>query len=174
MLFQKCSIQLLNIFTKIYQIRHIYPSIIKSSSDGINTYKLPSLDYEVTDHHLSRGFVTSRKPNTTILCDYLYCEYTNYLIDGIILACGHGYYNHCLQKCQFKCLICLGYLQNKVKKNVDALMTSLTKKSGKQESVEEDNKNTDEDDLNDIDEMMDNIVAVENLLEHAKESFLKL
>ena len=53
-------------------------------------------------------------------------------------------------------------------------MTSLTKKSGGQESVKEDSKNTDEDDLNNINEMIDNIVAVENLLEHAKESFLKL
>ena len=53
-------------------------------------------------------------------------------------------------------------------------MTSLTKKSGEQESVEENSKNMDEDDLNDIDEMMDDIVAMENLLEHAKELFLKL
>jgi len=96
-LFQKCAIQLLNIFTKIYQAHHIHPSVIKSSSNGINTYKLPSLDYEVTDRHLPQGFVTSKKPNTTILYDYLYCEYTNYLIDGIILTCGHGYHNHYLQ-----------------------------------------------------------------------------
>ncbi len=98
-LFWKCAIQLLNIFMKIYQAHHIHSSVIKSSSNGINTYKLPSLDYEVTDCHLPRGFVTSRKLNTTILCNYLYCEYTNYLIDGIVLACGHGYHNHCLQRC---------------------------------------------------------------------------
>ena len=120
---------------EIYQARHIYPSVIKSSSNSINTYKLPSLGYNVTDRHLPRGFVTSRKPNTAILCDYLYCEYNGYLIDGIVLACEHGYYNHCLQRCQFKCLICLGYLQDEVKKNVDALITSFTKRLGEQESV---------------------------------------
>ena len=152
----------------------MYSLIIKSSFDSINTYKLSFLGYEVTDHHLSRGLITSRKPNATILYDYLYYEYINYLIDDIILICGYGYHNYCLQRYQFKCLIYLEYLQNKVKKNVDALMASLTKKLDGQESIEEDSKNIDEDDLNDIDEMMDNIIAVENLLEHVKESFLKL
>jgi len=71
-------------------------------------------------------------------------------------------------------LIYLGYLQNEVKKNVDVLMTSLTKKSDEQESIEEDSKNTDENDLNDIDEIINNIIVVKNLLEYAKESFLKL
>ncbi len=53
-------------------------------------------------------------------------------------------------------------------------MTSLTKKSDEQESIEEDSKNTDENDLNDIDEIINNIIVVKNLLEYAKESFLKL
>ena len=160
---------------KIYQVRYIHPLVIKSSSNGINTYKLSSLDYKVTDRHLPWGFVTSKKPNTTILCDYLHCEYTNYLIDGIILACGYSYHNHCLQRCQFKCLICLGYLQDEVKKNVDALITSFMKKSGEQESVEEDTgRDAAKDDLNDVDETKDDIIKVENLLEHTKELFLKM
>ena len=103
---------------KIYQAYYIYPLVIKSSSNGINIYKLPSLDYKVTNRHLLRGFVTFRKSNTTILYDYLYCKYTNYLIDNIFLAYGHGYHNHCLQKCQSKCLICLDYLRVEIKKNL--------------------------------------------------------
>jgi hypothetical protein len=39
-----------------------YPLIVETSSDGINTYELPSLGYRITDRHLPRGFVTSRKP----------------------------------------------------------------------------------------------------------------
>ena len=97
------------------------------------------------------------------------------MIDGIILTCGHGYHNHCLQRCQFKCLICLGYLQDEVKKNVDALITSFMKKSGEQESVEEDTgRDAAKDDLNDVDETKDDIIKVENLLEHTKELFLKM
>src|SRR5687767_2101933 len=36
------------------------------------------LVYEITDRHLPRGFVTSRKPSTNIFCNYIYCDYTNY------------------------------------------------------------------------------------------------
>ncbi|CAG8837824.1 10270_t:CDS:2 [Gigaspora margarita] len=54
---QKCATKPLDIFAKIYQARHRYSSIIQTSSDGINTYKLPSLGYEIMDHHLPRGFV---------------------------------------------------------------------------------------------------------------------
>ena len=122
---KKCSILLLDVFMKIYQARHLNPLIVKSSSDGINTYKLPSLGYEVTDRHLPRDFVTSRKPNTAILCDYISCDGNSH--DGNILACGHSYHNICLQRSQFKCCICLDYLQREVKNNVNALITSLTK-----------------------------------------------
>ncbi|RIB07183.1 hypothetical protein C2G38_2046214 [Gigaspora rosea] len=123
---RKCATKLLDMFAKIYQAHHGYPSIIQTSSNGINTYKLPSLDYEIMDRHLPRGFVMNWKPNATILCDYVYC-YNSSSIDGIVLTCGHGYHNHCLQRCQFKCLICLGYLQGEVKKNIDALLKSLMK-----------------------------------------------
>ena len=69
--------------------------IIKTSSDGINEYKLLSLGYEITDHHLSRGFVTSRKPLTNVLCDYLYYDYTNTNHDDCsILAYGYGYHSN--------------------------------------------------------------------------------
>ena len=86
--------------------------------------------YEITDHHLPRGFVTSRKPSTNIFCDYVYCDCTNYtnLNNCSVLACGHSHHNHCLQRCQSKCLICLDYLQVEIKKNVNTLKESMTKK----------------------------------------------
>ncbi|CAG8805560.1 8450_t:CDS:2 [Gigaspora margarita] len=40
---QKCATKLLDMFAKIYQVCHRHPSIIQTSSDSINTYKLPSL-----------------------------------------------------------------------------------------------------------------------------------
>ncbi|RIB24285.1 hypothetical protein C2G38_2168924 [Gigaspora rosea] len=60
---QKCAKWLLDIFMKIYQARHECPLIV-NSSESINTYKLSSLGYEVTDCHLPRGFVTSKRLNT--------------------------------------------------------------------------------------------------------------
>ncbi len=75
-LLKKYAILLLDIFTKIYQARDQYPLIIKSLSDGINIYKLPLLGYEITDQHLSRGFITSRKPNTGILYTYIKCAFS--------------------------------------------------------------------------------------------------
>jgi len=49
------------------------------------------------------------------------------------------------------------------------------KKSGEQESVEEDTgRDAAKDDLNDVDETKDDIIKVENLLEHTKELFLKM
>ena len=172
MLSRKCAVRLLDSFIKIYQTRQQYPLII-SSSDGINTYKLPSLGYEVTDRHLPRGFVTSRKPNTTTLCDYLYCNYTNCSTNGTILACGHGYHNYCLQRCQFKCLICLEYLQNEIKNNINALITSLMKSSIENEPIDENIEDTGEDDLNDAEVTIDDLI-MDNLLESAKKSFLEL
>ncbi|RIB26919.1 hypothetical protein C2G38_2161954 [Gigaspora rosea] len=49
------------------------------------------------------------------------CNCIDYSDCGKVLACGHGYHNQCLKKCQFKCLICLDYLKDEIKKNVDAL-----------------------------------------------------
>ena len=46
----------------VYQARSQHSLIVKTSSDGINTYKLPSLGYSITDRHLPRGFVTSKNP----------------------------------------------------------------------------------------------------------------
>ena len=103
----------------VYQAQNQYPLIIKTSSNGINSYKLPSLVYEITDCHLPRGFVTSRKPSTDIFCDYVYCDYTNtnYNLNNCsVLACGHGYHNHCLQRCQSKCLITWTIFNSKSKK----------------------------------------------------------
>ncbi len=105
---KKCTILLLNIFTKIYQARDQYSLVVKSLSYNINTYKLSSLEYKITDRHFSRGFVTSRRPNTAILCNYIYCDSNSH--DGNILVYDHGYHNICLQKSQFKYLICLDYL----------------------------------------------------------------
>jgi hypothetical protein len=173
MLSQKCAIWLLRAFGKIYQRRDQYPLIVKSLSDGICTYKLPSLDYEITDRHLPRGFVTSRKPNTSNLCDFVDCKCTNDLSNGSILACGHGYHSHCLQICQFKCFICLEHLQNQIKKNVDALMVSMTKRSAENESIEK-SSNTVEDDLSDAEEVRDEIEITASLLEHEKQSFTQL
>jgi len=51
-----------------------YPLIIETSFDCINTYQLPSLGYNITDRHLPRGFVTSRKSDTSVLCDFVYCD----------------------------------------------------------------------------------------------------
>ncbi|RIB12811.1 hypothetical protein C2G38_2199672 [Gigaspora rosea] len=48
-----------------YQQRHNndFQKEFVRSSNNIDTYKLSSLGYEITDRHLPRGFVTSRKPN---------------------------------------------------------------------------------------------------------------
>ena len=40
---RKCAVLLLDVFTKIYQARNQHPLITKTSSNGINSYKLPSL-----------------------------------------------------------------------------------------------------------------------------------
>jgi len=164
---------LLDVFTKIYQARNQYPLIIKTSSNGINSYILPSLDYEITDHHLPRGFVTSRKPSTNIFCDYVYCDYTNYtnLNNCSVLACGHGYHNHCLQRCQSKCLICLDNLQVEIKKNVNVLKESMTKRLNENEFIEN-NENTVDDDSGNVESATDDAATMEILLENAKKHFL--
>jgi len=171
---RKCAIWLLDMFTKLYQARDQNPLIVETSSDGINAYELPSLGYTITDRHLPRGFVTSRKPNTAILCDYVDCNCSNRLHDDIILACGHGYHIRCLNQCQSKCLICLGYLQDAIKKNVDAMLTSMTKEIVENETIDESNENVTEDDLNDVDEITDDALMMECLLERAKTLFLEL
>ena len=40
---RKCAVLLLDVFAKIHQARNQYPLITKTSSNGINSYKLPSL-----------------------------------------------------------------------------------------------------------------------------------
>ena len=174
---RKCATFLLEIFTKMYNARHLYPLIVSSSDDGINTYKLPSLGYEITDRHLPRGFVTSRKPYTSVLCDFFYCDCTNYTNcsdSGIVLACGHGYHNRCLQRCSFKCLICLSYLREEIKSNVAALMVSMTKDLGENEFVDESIENTVEDESDDAEAVLSDIEVENNLLENAKNAFLNL
>ncbi|RIB30695.1 hypothetical protein C2G38_2152026 [Gigaspora rosea] len=174
-LYQKCATILLNTFKKIYRGRYLYSSII-SSSDNINTYNLPSLGYEITDRHLPRGFVTSRKPFTTILCDYVHCDRTNcsnYSDNGKVLACGHGYHDYCLEKCNLKCLICLDYLRGEVSKNINALRVSMRKKLGENEFIEEDFGGVVEDDLDNSETAIDDAATIENL-ENAKKSFFEL
>ena len=169
---QKCSIWLLEIFAKVYQNRHQH-STLKSSVDDINTYVLPSLGYEVTDRHLPRGFVTSKKPDTSVLCDSAYCDKTFDLYNGIVLACGHGYHNDCLQKSHFKCFICLGYLQDEIQRNVNALRSSMTNKLVESELFEK-SDNTDDDDLDEAHEIMDDLIATGDLLKYVKLTFLNL
>lgn len=173
---RKCAVLLLEVFTKIYKARHLYPLIINSSDDDINSYKLPSLGYEITDRHLPRGFVTSRKPFTNVLCDYLYCDCTNYTNcsnDGNFLACGHGYHSHCLQRCNFKCLICLGYLRDAIKSNVEAIKVSMMKDLGEKEFMDENVESADEDD-SDAEDVTGDIAAMDNLLDQAKKNFFEL
>ena len=154
-------------------MRNHNPLLVKSLSNGINTYKLPSLGYEVTDRHLPRGFVTPRKPNTFGLCDFVYCDQTNNNLNGSVLAYRHGYHSYCLQRYQFKCLICLEYLQNEIKNNINALITSLMKSSIENEPIDENIEDTGEDDLNDA-EVTINDLIMDNLLESAKKTFLEL
>ena len=154
---------LLDAFTKIYQTSDQYPLIIKSSSDSINQYKLLSLGYEITDRHLLRDFITPRKSNTIVLYDYTYCD--SNLLDGKVLACDYDYHSLCLQKSQFKCFICLNYLQGEVRKNINALITSLTKDLGKNEFIDENSKEVDEDDLSNVEEATGNLIITEGLLE---------
>ncbi|RIB25350.1 hypothetical protein C2G38_2031103 [Gigaspora rosea] len=177
MLFRKCAIVLLEIFTKIYEARHLYPLIVSSSDDGINTYKLPSLDYEITDRHFPRGFVTSRKPYTSVLCDYLRRDCTNYTNcseNGIVHACGHGYHNHCLQRCNFNCLICLGYLRDEIKINIAALKVSMRKDLNENEFINESTESTVEDESDDDEAVTSNIEIEDNLLENVKKNFLNI
>ncbi|RIB07630.1 hypothetical protein C2G38_2213909 [Gigaspora rosea] len=149
MLSQKCAILLLETFAKIYQACHMYPLII-NSFDGINTYKLHSLGYDITDRHLPRGFVTTRKPFTTILCDYLYCSCTNYT----------NFSND-------------EYLRDEVKKNVNAIKESITNKLGENEFIEERNEDMVEDD-SDADTTTDDAAITANLFKNTKQLFLQL
>ncbi|CAG8837415.1 33003_t:CDS:2, partial [Gigaspora margarita] len=164
---------IVNLGISYYDRRQKY---IGNSSDNINTYNLPSLDYEITDRHLPRGFVTSRKPFTTVLCDYMHCDRTNcsnYSDNGKVLACGHGYHNYCLEKCNLKCLICFDYLQGEVSKNINALRVSMRKKLGENEFIEEDFGGVVEDDLDNSETAIDDAATIENL-ENAKKSFFEL
>jgi len=135
---------------------------------------LPSLGYKITDRHLPRRFVTFKKPLTTILCDYLYCDCTNHLDDCSVLACGHDYHSYCLQICQSKCLIYLDYLQVEIKKNVNAIKESMMKKLNESEFIDENNESTVDDDSDNVETATDDVTIMENLLEYAKRSFLEL
>ena len=84
MLSQKCAIWILESFAKIYPTRNQYALVLKSSSDGISTYKLLSLGYEITDRYFLREFVTSKKPNAFGLCDFIYCDQSNDHIDSSV------------------------------------------------------------------------------------------
>ncbi|CAG8849383.1 27932_t:CDS:2, partial [Gigaspora margarita] len=136
------------IFTKVYKARHLYPLTVNSFDDGINSYKLPSLGYEITDHHLPRGFVTSRKLFTNILCDYLYCDCTNYTN-------------------------CLNDDNDVIKSNVEAIKVSIKKDLGEKEFVDENVESANEDN-SDAEDTTSNIAAMDNLLEQAKKNFFEL
>ena len=138
---------------------------------------MPSLGYKITDRHLLRGFITFRKSFTAILCDYIHYDrinYTNYLDDCSVLACEHDYYNHCLQKYQSKCLICLDYLQIEIKKNVNTLRESMTKKLNENEFINENDENIVDNDSGNIEAAMDDVITIENLLKYAKKAFFEL
>ena len=71
--------------------------------------------------------------------------------------------------------ICLDYLQDKVKNNVNTLIISLMKKAKiEDESINDNVENVNEDSLNDIEEITYDIVVTENLLKCTKRLFLKL
>ncbi|RIB05114.1 hypothetical protein C2G38_2281744, partial [Gigaspora rosea] len=132
--------------------------------------------YEITDRHLPRGFVTSKKPFTTVLCDYVHCDRTNcsnYSDNGKVLACGHSYYDYCLEKCNLKCLICLDYLRGDVSKNINALRVSMRKKLGENEFIKEDFGGVVENDLDNSETAIDDAATIKNL-ENAKKSFFEL
>jgi len=152
---------------------HLDKALVLNIDDyyNIHVQKQADTTNNITDRHLPRGFVTSKKPNTTILCDYTDCDCTNILSDGSILACGHGYHSRCLQRCQFKCFICLGYLQDEITKNVNAMLSSMTKEYVEDEMIEESEENVADDDLSDIDGITDDALVVDNLLERAKYLF---
>ncbi|RIB30406.1 hypothetical protein C2G38_2026846 [Gigaspora rosea] len=120
------------------------------------------LCYEITDRHLPRGFVTLKKPNVSILCDFTSCDRTNDLLNGTVLGM------------QAWCFICLDYLQGEVEKNVKALIKSLT--SSKKEKIETESiyKNNEDEENSDDTEEVTEAVAIENQLERAKKLFLEL
>ncbi|RIB30499.1 hypothetical protein C2G38_2152436 [Gigaspora rosea] len=146
---RKCATLLLKIFTKMYEARHLYPLIISSSDDSINTYKLPSLGYKITDRHLPRGFVTPRKPYTSILCDFLHCDCTSY--------------TNCSDN---------EYLKNEIRINVESLKVSMTKDLGENEFIVEQDEGTGDDELDDAEAVAGEMEIEDNLLENAKKTFL--
>ncbi|RIB20838.1 hypothetical protein C2G38_2178254 [Gigaspora rosea] len=149
-IFQHRDDNIFRVFMKIYKARYLYPLTINSSDDNINSYKLPSLGYEITDRHLPRGFVTSRKPFINVLCDYLYCDCTNYT------NCSND-----------------GYLQDAIKSNVEAIKVSMMKDLGEKEFMDENVESADEDD-SDAEDATGDIATVDNLLDQAKKNFFEL
>src|SRR5215213_7993634 len=84
-----------------------------------------------------------------------HCTNYNDLNNCSILACGHGYHNHCLQRCRSKYLISWIIFKSKSKKNVNALKESMTKRLNENEFIEnieniKNTKNTVDDDLGNV------------------------
>ncbi|RIB06370.1 hypothetical protein C2G38_2217286 [Gigaspora rosea] len=80
---------------------------------------MPAIGIVANAQHLPLGFSTSRKPNQSVLYDYLLCTkadihvYTNLLSPNLkILACGHKYHVECLEEIGQKCPPCLEFLKN--------------------------------------------------------------
>ena len=65
----------------------------------------------------------------------------------------------------------LDYLQVKIKKNVNTLKESMMKRLNENEFIEN-NKNTVDDDLGNVESATDDAATMEILLEHAKKRFL--
>ncbi|RIB25031.1 hypothetical protein C2G38_2031419 [Gigaspora rosea] len=99
-------------------------------------------------------------------------SYTNCFDNGIVLSCGHGYHGCCLQRCNFKCLICLGYLKNEIKVNIKSLKLSMTKNLGENKFIEEQAEGTGDDESDDTEAVVGKIEIEDNLLENAKKTFL--
>ncbi|RIB14800.1 hypothetical protein C2G38_2039893 [Gigaspora rosea] len=146
----------------------------RTTATSLPTHMATIVANEITDRHLPRGFVTSKKPNIFAICDSIHCNTPYDLSNGSVLACGHGYHSYCLQNQQFKCFICLDYLQNEIRKNTDALIKSLSNSLGEnlsKEDIEEDKG--DDEDPNEIHEISDDVM-VERQLEDAKKLFFEM
>jgi len=70
-------------------------------------------------------------------------------------------------------LICLDYLQVEIKKNVNALKESMTKRLNENEFIEN-NENTVGDDSGNVESATDDAATMEILLENAKKTFFEL
>jgi len=71
-------------------------------------------------------------------------------------------------------LICLDYLQIEIKKNVNTLRESMTKKLNENEFINENDENIVDNDSGNIEAAMDDVITIENLLKYAKKAFFEL